>query len=659
MDEFAREVTKVPSDEVQVDIKCEAELVEHSFQAKVTKTEEDTEQIRVMHYGDLSEDDRKSRPFYERIFGVDKHRTVRKHTEAFPIPHGVGGEEKRNTPLMIGTNVHGAYALQGNTESSTQCIEGFHQVMGQFERNCLVRSLKHDLKYVKIRKDAKRKWEQILSLMSNDPALGETLTPFLNAFKRKVDKLPDMVDDYKGSSVLEVRPGEELPVVRCMATRVRIQVYDNTQDMKDFGLEPVPAPAGQKFESYSLWFCNPDRKTNHWSKTDVDGINCREGEVPYVAFNDTHLVVVCHVPLVEGDEEEKDDTLCAKIYHLSPSGKPGPRPFRTLYFTFPAEHYTPTGVYHVHLSREGILSVGSSCGAIVIDVLGNISWARLIMLKTKDDEAYGRLVTSVQVFHPQARPAKMWEEDVWDDTYIRQDGTFHEDLADETKSEETQVPAWSGTLVMGTSVGECFGLSWRNGTIQFVELTPACEPILSCLYSNQRVVMHCISSISAKLMPYFHDGITQMEMSRPRAVALLGTQLYILDKYGNIQIMSTLARNIVQPFKPPSSRPLKGEKDDAEEPEAPKEIDLGLTNPCQAAYPGLHVTQTQIRSLYPNGVLDTIEIDKRAQFVIEQKSHVDKAKEEKKAKKKEEKKQKQKQRNKKNVTGQRKKHGKK
>ena len=602
-----------------MDIKCVSEVVEHAFQAKVTQSEEDTEKTRVMHYGDMPDADRKARPYYERILAADKHRTVRKQTCPFPF---------LDEMLLVGTNAHGAYALKGSVE----CIGGYKNIMIQYERNSIIRSLKHDLKHVRIVKDAKRKWEYVVALMSNDDGLKKLLMPFLNAFKKKIDTLPVSVDNYHGGTVLEPRPGEELPVVRCMTTRRMVKVYDDTVD--NFQNAPI------KSEEYAIWFCDPNKNSNHWQQTKLNHIECAEGEVPNVAFNDEYLVIIFHPPSFV--ETKGSDLLCAQVYKCGATGRPAAKPEYTHHFEFPEEHFTPSGIYQVHLSTENILSVGCANGAIVFDILNTIELPRLILLKTKDEEE-NRLVTSVQIFHPQGRkrPDPKDGDDDWDEKYINQDGMFDPVLSED--KEEDAPPEWSGILVLGTSVGECIGMSWRNGKIHFIELTPACEPIYSCLYSNQRIVMHCVGSLSAKLLPYFHDGITQLEMARPRAVAILGTQVYVLDKYGHIQILSTLARNIVSPFKPPS---VKVHNDETEEDEY-KDIDIGLTTPCQPAYPGLYVNQTRIRALYANGVLDTIDIDRRAQSLIEEKVYGNKKKQQKKKEKKEKK---QKQKQKKNTT---------
>jgi len=581
--------------DVAVEIKSNIDLVEHAFQAKHTKTEEDSEKTRVMHYGDMSDTEGKARPFYERIFSTDKHRTVRKQSEPFPLEEG-------KKMMVIGTNRHGAYAIQSSVESAV-CIDGYHQVMGQYERNSLVRSLKHDLKHVCVAKDAKRKWEYIVALMSNDPSLKELLMPFINAFKKKADKLPAVPSDereYNGGTYLETRPGGKLPIVQCMTTQ-----FKSSNNNMIIG------------ETYSLWFCDPKKKNHQWSLTKLPHIECAVGEIPQVAFNDEYLVTIL--------KYEKTNLFCARVYSCSSNGKPLSTPEHIYHFEFPEEHFTLNGIYQVHLSAKNILSVACSKGAIVFDILNEIELPRIIVLESEED----RLVTSVQIYHPMGRTRLEKGADTWDSTNINEDGEFIQD-----KDEDP--PAWSGTLVLGTSVGECLGMSWRNGKICFIELTPACEPIYSSIYSNQRILMHCVGSLSGKLLPYFHEGITQMEMARPRAVAMLGTQVYVLDKYGSIQIFSTLARNILSPFKPPRTKVYNEETEEDEY----KPIDIGLTLPCQAAYPGLYVEQTRIRTLYPNGVLDTIEIDQRALALIETKVYGDKKKQQKKEKKKQQKKEK-------------------
>lgn len=172
-------------------------------------------------------------------------------------------------------------------------------------------------------------------------------------------------------------------------------------------------------------------------------------------------------------------------------------------------------------------------------------------------------------------------------------------LGKESKLSISAVSTAAKMVLLGTLTGECFGIDLKTGEIRVTEVVPALEPILGVTYSNLRVIMQTVSSVCGVFMPYHSPGLRQIETPRPRAVQVVGTLLFVLDKYGYTYIYSTMTTGITFPFKPP--------KDEA----------IGMEYPCQAYYNGAFANSTCVRVMHPNGLVQQFEICAKMQRFID------------------------------------------
>lgn len=172
-------------------------------------------------------------------------------------------------------------------------------------------------------------------------------------------------------------------------------------------------------------------------------------------------------------------------------------------------------------------------------------------------------------------------------------------LGKESKLSISAVSTAAKMVLLGTLTGECFGIDLQTGEIRVTEVVPALEPIFGVTYSNQRIIMQTVSSICGVFMPYHSPGLRQIETPRPRALQVVGTLLFVLDKYGYTYIYSTMTTGITFPFKPP------------------KDISIGMEYACQAYYTGAFANATCLRVLHPNGLIQHFEISSKMQRFID------------------------------------------
>jgi hypothetical protein len=325
-------------------------------------------------------------------------------------------------------------------------------------------------------------------------------------------------------------------------------------------------------------------------------VEAAPGTVPLVAFNATHVAVVFQPPSVVSSTEETNDGLCCRLYEARYAGKMAL--VDTFHFAFAAAEQcggSQEGMMTAHLSEAGILCVAFGSGAVVFDTMRVVAHPRVVFLRSP---AHPRTVTSAHVSHlpDVARPAHA-DQDRFDERFVTfaEDGTptLHTDVMGDA-------PQWTGTLVLGTSAGECFGAAWRTGAVVFAEMVPAREPVFAGLFSNRRVIMQTVTALSGKMMPFFTEAMTHLPTSRPLALAVCGTLLFVLEKYGTVQVFSTTARRVLFPFDPPS-----------------KLIEFGRNWPVQHHYQGVHAGGDRVVVVYPNGLTRIMTIRAKSQAMIE------------------------------------------
>ncbi len=187
--------------------------------------------------------------------------------------------------------------------------------------------------------------------------------------------------------------------------------------------------------------------------------------------------------------------------------------------------------------------------------------------------------------------------------------------AADNKTKVVDPPLWSGLLVIGTAMGESFGINWRNGVVEFGEVVPAIESIFNATYSNKRIIMQTALAICAKFLPYMSEQLTNLPTSRPLGIAVCGTLLFSLEKYGAVQVFSTTARRILFPFK------------------IPRDLETGCKGLFQHTYQGVYAGPDRVVVVYPNGLTRCFDIRTRIKGMIEDRVHNQKKVLQKQAKK--------------------------
>lgn len=212
------------------------------------------------------------------------------------------------------------------------------------------------------------------------------------------------------------------------------------------------------------------------------------GSIPEVAFNARRVAFV-----YQPHERRREGAVCVRVTE-------GKRVVCEFSFAFPTTFGNAGGgLLGAHLSEQDVLTVTLGGGVVVCD------------LSSSNGGAIDRL---------------------------------HAAYLSEGSVAVTSASATRELLVMGTATGVCFGVHWRSGRVQWVECAPFPEPVLS--YSDG--LMHTMMGVCGRMRT---GDFSYVWMPRPLDFAVCGTLLFALEKYGSVQIFSTVARNIVFPFKPP------------------------------------------------------------------------------------------------------------
>ena len=106
--------------------------------------------------------------------------------------------------------------------------------------------------------------------------------------------------------------------------------------------------------------------------------------------------------------------------------------------------------------------------------------------------------------------------------------------------------------------------------------------------------MHTVAGVSGRFRPYDSDALRHFEVPRPQAVCVLGTLLFVLDKYGAIYVLSTYVSGVAFPFTPPAGVTDFGG-------------DRGATH-----HAGLYASPETLVAVYSNGRVRRFSIAERA-----------------------------------------------
>jgi len=565
VDEFAKPgaVDAANAPPVEVKLKTRGVIVSSMFEAGNAKTDVEKNTILHMDYGDLEPKDRVMRRETEAVWTVGK-----KNVNQFWLP----ALPKDANFIMVGTNATACYAMAIHSDEHKE-------LLSEMECESLARNLRHGINHLSFRTQAVETLSNLNAIAKNDESLRAAIKNVGKSLTEKLHSLPE--SPPVGAAIPPVvtakRPGGEFPQVECI-------MYNYVPD-EEVVVDAAESPS-PPFDSYYLWTVPTVEPGGKWRRNDKTEFRVRPNSVPVMAVNQTHFVI-----LYQQHNLTDEDIISIDVYGLTSIGRVQQTRIDRFHFSFP-EQFSASGILSMTLSDQGVCSVAYSTGCLVIDVLRQVERPRVFVLSTPDQKNR-RIVTTARVHHlPAPEGSRPELSDDWDANITPGDTPLLE-------RNLPPVPAWSGTLVIGTTAGEAFGLCWRSGALVFVEIIPGVEPVFSCLYSNRRVLIHSVMGISGKLLPYISEQMTYLPTSRPLGMAICGTLLFVMEKYGSLQVYSTSARAVLFPFKPPK-------------------LEFKSTVP-QYAYQAIHATPTRVTALYPNGLVRVLQIRKREKGVASNK----------------------------------------
>jgi hypothetical protein len=528
-----------------------------------TITPEERERMKNIMYGDLDPRHRDGRANVELRFMRGKSS----FSQDFVTQSGFVHPERT---IPIGTNGRIALALQGeNTDDkvpSPPAIE-IHDHMSVAQKHAAVntwfeQSAKNNdlIAYLMQLRDVERasvfkalyymrkaakdddEKDALVTLVARIAELDPGLREAISAYGRKTNGMKD-----DPSSFTSARPGGAYPAIKYLEVPFASALQQQQQQQQNKGTDE---------SRFYLLVCETPSKEKNKNKWKLSRVLIKTGfkQVPAVALNDTYAVVAYCAP--EGGP------LRVEIYNLATlCDRKLCRPLDTFLIHIPAPQFDSRGLLNVYLSKENIVSMSFSRGALVFDALRMVPNVHATFFD--GPEGHPRLCMSASIVHPhrqETRPPRMVEE--------------------------PEHHKWAGVMLMTSDAGECFGVDWRNGAVLFAEHVPGIEPIFSARYSNGRLICQTAMALAGRIsnLSTFKNHINEINIDRPLGFDVCGTLIFILGKYGNLKIMSSLDMN-EQRIR--EIKPWKGAKQ-----RAPV---------FQPWYQAVHATHDGVVVLYPDG----------------------------------------------------------
>lgn len=436
--------------------------------------------------------------------------------------------------IVLGTNGVAAYALE-NT-NATMLMQEYKEELVRVESASVERSLKHVVSHLRSVPEAEETQITFDAIKKVDPRLAGAVDAVIPQLQKQKDSLPARAK--RNASLVTARPGGDPEI-----------------QFAEYAFAECPVAAAKKGTQsggakFRIWTVQCTLKNRQhplkWNPVNWHVLALKD-TIPAVAFNKTHMALM-YQPY---GMEKGNETLFVDIHPLSDGcGVPIKQHLHRFHLKFPS--MASTGLLRISLSTLGIACASFGPAVIVFDALKVIPTPAIFTIPK-----HQRIITCAKVFHdPEG-----------EDRY--------------------------GNIVFGTNAGECFVHCWRMGTSHFFEKTPAVEPIYSAAFSNGRILMQTSMAVTGKLMPTISKDMVHLPIMRPLGMAVCGTLLFVLEKYGSIQIFSTLARNIVFPFKPPKHAPC------------------GHDTMNQHWYDCVSADPEKVVVVYPNGLVKTMVLLKK------------------------------------------------
>ena len=529
-------------DTVEVDLTEETlEIVSHAHEAVSTKTTEEREMDESISYGALPAELRKGRAEIEKHWIAaspdEKHNdSLSEELDAY------------SRCIIVGTNGQCAFALKcpdskkAKTEApvdystlsneeilkkETKASRTYAAVNAAFAYKSATSQLEKNAFFHLSNFEISNVHDQTSALLKVQEfrAIGKTDPSLLASIKRVAPKLSVKVKELpKMARPLPIRSA---PRPGNAYASVSLTQASFTQDFCD-----IDATRDDTTTPFRLMTCrvpSPEKKTG-WKESNTV-FHCRKGTIPSAAFNETHIAVLFQPSI-------KDGPLRLHVIELKTY-----RVERSFDFFFPSV-FSREGMLSTSLSEQGVFSVSFASGVLVFDTTRPEDTISVFILSIERQEEDASLVRHVTC------------------TRVR-----------------------DNLLVFGTDKGECYVIEWRTGDIVAIEHSQAVEPLFSVDYYNKCTVMHTVMGVviaREKETPVIIDS------PRPLAIDMCGTLIFVMTKYGNLQIFKADTRRVVHQIEPvPQKHRIDG---------------------IQHAYQGMRAFPEHMVCVYPNGVVRTISL---------------------------------------------------
>jgi len=154
------------------------------------------------------------------------------------------------------------------------------------------------------------------------------------------------------------------------------------------------------------------------------------------------------------------------------------------------------------------------------------------------------------------------------------------------KREISAVQVLGDTLSMGTTLGECYVLNWRSAELLAYDALRGIEPIWQVRYRPLAKARFMLSVMGVAMGAPWDNKM--MGMDRPVAMDTCGGLLYVVSKYGFINVFDMHTRRVCHTFPPPEAS--------------------ANTPLLQYCYAGVRATPDTLYVLHHGGTMRTIKL---------------------------------------------------
>ena len=282
-----------------------------------------------------------------------------------------------------------------------------------------------------------------------------------------------------------------------------------------FFLTPSPSPIPDTTQSnmYTLLYCFTPSSANpktRWVETRIT-FKVQHATVPISAMNRTHLAIL--------SQDRADDLMHLQFYRINEETQPYIKLESEYYFAFPKE-FGNGGILYATLTEEGIYAVCLAKGVVVID-------------RSAVDQSPAHHLIVFCDPPPKEAPT------------AAEGGSKRAPLPPVPRVLTTCSVIGKNILLVGTNMGESYGVDFYTGQAIFSEHVPGLEPIHGILSRGDKHMMLTVMGVCIRNR--------FIDIPRPIAIDTCGTLLFALSKYGMIKVFSTIADAVARDLPPPEN----------------------------------------------------------------------------------------------------------